>query len=429
MPVKIPEEPQYIRVGDNYYKLIKKVNSKGISIDSWQKILRQTLMDDHDKKYLWKIPKYDAWCVVPNHNKYNPIIHSNYNMYNPFIHKQKRGSVKWTMRLLRHVFGEQIDIGLDYLQLLYEKPTQILPILCLVSFENQTGKTTFLDWMNEFFRTNMAIIGNVDIAEDWNAHYATKLLIAIDESRIDKVHTLEKIKSMATAKTIFINDKFISKYQVDFFGKLILCSNHEDNFITAKDEDVRYWVRKLTKPRFKNVDIIKDLINEIPAFLYYIKNRKMKNEKESRMWFDPDILYTDALGEIRANSTETVIKHLMEICTDVFDESGEDVLFATPSDVKNHIFKSNSRIDPSYIRRLLKNKFGLNPAKKVVRYSPLEQSEWDPDAKETVKITKTGRPFALKKEAFYLNGDVVEDNEKIKKLVEKQTDEYLELPF
>ena len=143
MAVKVPDEAKYIRVGDNYYKEIKKVKSNGEHQIEWAKILKNTIVDDEGRKFIYNIPKYDAWCVLPNHLKYRDVIDSNYNMYNPFMHKPKKGSIKWTMRLLRHIFGEQVNIGLDYVQLLYEKPTQILPILCLVSYANQTGKTTF----------------------------------------------------------------------------------------------------------------------------------------------------------------------------------------------------------------------------------------------------------------------------------------------
>jgi len=55
---------------------------------------------------------------------------------------------------VKHIFGDQIELGLDYLQLLYQKPVQILPIVCLVSKERSTGKTTFPKW----FMTLVAIV-------------------------------------------------------------------------------------------------------------------------------------------------------------------------------------------------------------------------------------------------------------------------------
>ena len=56
---------------------------------------------------------------------------------------------------LKHIFQEQLEIGLDYLALLYRKPTQPLPVLCLVSHERNTGKTTFLNFVKEIFGLNV----------------------------------------------------------------------------------------------------------------------------------------------------------------------------------------------------------------------------------------------------------------------------------
>lgn len=399
-----PRKIEYIRVSDDYYKLITKVRANKSIENEWHKTSRQTIMDDNDRFFLRTIPKYDAFCNVPDHINYEQIIHNNFNKYYPFIHKLKKGSIKWTMRLLRHVFGEHIELGLDYVQMLYQSPTQILPILCLVSYENQTGKTTFLNWMNSLFLNNMVVIGNQELQSAFNSNYATKLIIAIDESKIDKGHVLEKIKAMATAPKIEVNSKFIIPFTIDLFAKIILCSNYEDNFINAKEEDIRYWVRKLGKPKFKNFDIEADLKIEMDAFVYYIHNRKMKTKKGSRAWFDADEIETQALMEIKKNSTETVIKHLMEYLTDKFDENEQlNELLATPTDIKDIIFKTNSRIDPSYIRRLLKTKFNLTNSNKIIRYSPLEAEVWDHNLKDMTKMNKTGKPFVLIKDDFYLN--------------------------
>jgi hypothetical protein len=49
--------------------------------------------------------------------------------------------------------AEYYQLGYDYVQLLYHKPTMRLPILCLVSKENETGKSTFGDLMKAILRT------------------------------------------------------------------------------------------------------------------------------------------------------------------------------------------------------------------------------------------------------------------------------------
>lgn len=73
-------------------------------------------------------------------------MHGFYNIYSPLLHQPKEGEFLYTMRLLEHVFGEQLNLGLDYGQLLIEQPIQILPILCLFFKEQSTSKTTLLKW-------------------------------------------------------------------------------------------------------------------------------------------------------------------------------------------------------------------------------------------------------------------------------------------
>ncbi len=55
-------------------------------------------------------------------------------------------------KLVSHIFGEQYELGMDYLQLLYLRPVQKLPILLLVSEERNTGKTTFLNFLKALFQ-------------------------------------------------------------------------------------------------------------------------------------------------------------------------------------------------------------------------------------------------------------------------------------
>src|SRR5205085_128408 len=102
---------------------------------------------------------------------------------------------------------EYYQLGLDYMQLLYTRPTQKLPILCLVSRENETGKSTFAMLLKNIFTANAAVVGNADLADNFNAHWASKLLIVCDETKIDKQSVVEKVKSLSTADKIMMNAK------------------------------------------------------------------------------------------------------------------------------------------------------------------------------------------------------------------------------
>ena len=59
------------------------------------------------------------------------------NLYEPIDHQPKEGDFSHIQSLVGHIFGEQYELGMDYLQLLYLYPIQKLPILLLVSEETQ----------------------------------------------------------------------------------------------------------------------------------------------------------------------------------------------------------------------------------------------------------------------------------------------------
>jgi phage/plasmid-associated DNA primase len=86
--------------------------------------------------------------------------------------------------LLQQIFGDHLELGLDYLSILWKKPTQHLPVLCLVSNERNTGKTTFLNWLRMLFENNVGVIKKEDFKSRFNDAWVNKLIIAVDERQV-----------------------------------------------------------------------------------------------------------------------------------------------------------------------------------------------------------------------------------------------------
>ncbi|MDD5507758.1 MAG: DUF5906 domain-containing protein [Bacteroidales bacterium] len=394
---------QYIRVGDDYFKLITYTDkNKNIIPNQLAFRKRQTILDDFNMDFLKTIPRYDSFVNVPYNKGEVPIFPTNYNLYFPFQYKPMKGSWTWSEHFIKHIFGEQYELGLDYIQLLYEQPTQMLPILCLVSKENETGKTTFVDWLVHLFYGNAVIIGSQDVHGDFNDHFISKLIIAVDESKIDKQTSLEKIKHWSTQQQAFFHAKWQGKRTIDFIGKIILLSNYEDNFITARDEDIRYWIRKLQKPKEYNFKIIDDLKNEIPAFIHFLDHRTLSTKQESRMWFHPKDLETKALEVVRESSKSWLYKDLFEYFKEHFSENENLISFkASPTDIKSKWFERNSNVQVSYIRKILKDEFNLQPSEKDERYVPFGVN---------LSPSKVGTPFTIEKSFFNNTKEIVNTN-------------------
>jgi phage/plasmid-associated DNA primase len=104
-----------------------------------------------------------GFCIIPDHVHYKQVHGTYLNQYEPVAHIPRQGEFSHIRSFLEHIFGEQIELGLDYLQILYIRPTQMLPILLLVSNERNTGKTTFLRFLKMFFGKNATFNTNENL--------------------------------------------------------------------------------------------------------------------------------------------------------------------------------------------------------------------------------------------------------------------------
>lgn len=397
----------YFRVGDSYYEFVEVPNKSHELERRFERRLKGTIIDDHGKRFLDHVAKYKSFCNVPDHANFHQIINSCFNIYAPFEHEPEAGKCDITLGFLSHIFGEQLELGLDYVQLLFQKPTQILPILCLVSKENHTGKTTFAKYLKEVFTQNVTFVGNDELSASFNTTYANKLIIVSEETFLDKKQIIEKIKALSTADKILMNAKGKDHIEIDFFGKFILLSNNEENFIYASQNDIRYWVRKIPIPEKTNVNIIEDLKFEIPAFLDYLCKRKISTQNESRMWFDPKLLKTEALRLVQENSKPWVEQEIKCRIKELLYDTGDDAIMMSASIINREFFKG--RYNEKYISTIVREHIGIdnirNPDNrhiiKTYKYPHLNQT-WEngEQVDKLFYIKHRGRPFEFKRTQF-----------------------------
>lgn len=399
--MKIP----YIRVGTDYYKIIVKKNRYGIKQPELAVWKKDTITMDHGKEYFDKIPKYEAFTMEPDNLNYKQVVDNCYNHYKPFVHKPIEGEWKWTEILLKHIFDEQYDIGLTYMQVLYLYPRQVLPVLALVSKTRQTGKSTFIDWLTAIFSQNMVIINPEDLKSGFNSSYAYSNIIAVEETSIDKTSVVEKVKALSTQKTMMLNPKFVNPYNIPFFGKVIMASNNERKFMKIEKEEIRFLVRKINTPTIENHNILNDIIKEIPAFLHYLTTLPAPDLTKSRMVFTAKELRNSSLEQVMDESREGLHKELDELFTDFFynNKLDEDHFYASPIDIKDKFFHHNNHYQSPYIKKILIEDFKFEKCSTITRYKPFGFGE-----------TKTGRPYKIPKDHFInqqLTNTIIEDEE------------------
>ncbi|MBA7480576.1 hypothetical protein ES707_16038 [subsurface metagenome] len=223
-----------------------------------------------------------------------------YNLYEPLKHQPEKGEWDHIKIIFEHFTRDQTQYLYDYVKLLLTKPSQILPILVLISPEQQTGKTTMLNFLYELFNPNGHIISMLEFSSRFNSHYATKLLVAIDESKLDKKE-LEKIKSISTAKNIACEFKGRDAYQIRNYQHYILSSNSLD-FAYHYKQETRFWCFIFPSIKKHIPGFYEKMMSEIPAFIYYLfyEHVMAEPESQSRAWFSNDVVtqyFKDVLYE------------------------------------------------------------------------------------------------------------------------------------
>lgn len=349
----------YLRVGTSYYKLVKAPTIAG----HFNKILihwnMETIKQDHGKDHLSAVPKYDGFTCIPSHIDFKQEYKGFYNIYSPLGKSPKEGDISLSLKFIKHIFGNQYELGLDYLQLLYLKPIQVLPILCLVSKERSTGKSTFLKWLKEIFDNNLTYLTNDSFSSQFNADWANKLLICIDEVLFNKEELTERIKYLSTTNINKLEAKGKDKREVEFFGKFILCSNNEDSFIKIDANETRFWVIKVPILEKEDTCFLVNLTKEIPAFMQFLAHRKLSSKHLTRMWFTACQIKTNALKKLVQNNRNRVEKELASIILSVMEKFELEQVHFCPMDALHALNKTRVKTDLTQLRRLLKKDWKL----------------------------------------------------------------------
>lgn len=384
---------KYFRCGDDYFELVPTPNPFGDVEEILTKRSLKTITDDFGKDAAKHIKKYKAFVNIPENVSYQRIINNCYNTYNPILHEPTSGNWYWTEVFLKHIFGEYYEIGLDYLTILYKQPTQILPVLCLVSEERRTGKTTFLDWLCDIFGDNACNIGNEELKSQFNGVFLQKLIVGIDETSLsDNREITERLKMLSTAKKIATQRKGVD-FTISYnFCKFILCSNKVDSFIYTDSEEVRFFVLKV--PTIQGVeitDIRKKLYDEIPAFLNFLQNRTTTYKKETRAWFRYDLIRTQAFEDLCEKQKPKVQKIIETFIKETVEDFELPILKLTKQALIDRLPELNKY--ESQINDTLK-KIGCEKGEKTERfkipYWCTSENFSDPFKREKDYI---GRPF------------------------------------
>jgi hypothetical protein len=326
--VKSAESDRFARIGINWIKRVVLPNHRGIPEERIEKWSVTEIKRDYPKYIAEQminrdIPRYDGFFSLPcwDPKEYKRTIYGCYNLMEPLHWDPKPGRVDFTLSFLKHLFqgegriwydeenkcyqeeaikGDQFTVAMDYLTILHQHPTQKTFVPCLVSREQGTGKSTFLEWLCMVYNGNGTVLNNEQFKKNFNAHWASKFIIGLDEGFLDveKKAERERLKQMVTAKEIFLELKGIDVKPIPYFGHLIICSNDADNLMKMEEEDTRWFVVKVKKSEKKDPNLDDKLKAEMPAWINFLTHRKIFHKKVDRLWFEPSDFETDQMRKI-----------------------------------------------------------------------------------------------------------------------------------
>ena len=360
---------EFIRVGTTLYKLVNQPRLNGGYVKKRIVWNNETLRQDYGKHFLATVPKYDGFCTVPDHVNYRPIVDKFLNLYEPIDHKPMEGDFPSICSLMEHIFGEQYELGMDYLQLLYLQPIQKLPILLLVSEERNTGKSTFLNFLKALFQNNVTFNTNEDFRSQFNSDWAGKLLIVVDEVLLSRREDSERLKNLSTTLSYKVEAKGKDRDEIAFFAKFVLCSNNEYLPVIIDAGETRYWVRKIDRLQTDDTDFLQKLKAEIPAFLYHLQHRQLSTEKESRMWFAASLLHTEALQKIIRSNRNRLEIEMCELILDIMASMGVDTFSFCCNDILTLLANTYVKAEKHQVRKVLQECWKLIPAPNGLTYT------------------------------------------------------------
>ena len=458
----IADAQNYMRIGIKFFKKIvtanPRYNTTQLEYAKWEQSL---IKEDYKMfpSFIDHIAKYDGFTVVPNYQNYKESIEvieplykiysKLYNLTKPLPFVPKKGEFPTIQAFITHIFaneksdwnndriGDPLTIIKDCYRIKLQKPMEMLPVICLVSKEQESGKSTILKFNKDLFGDNAVIIGNEHLKVNFNTTYADKQVVGIDENfvTIEEKTIKEKIKKLATDDEILYHPKGIDPSPLSWFGWLFLCSNDENDFMPLETSDRRFWVIKVKTPTQRDPDLRKKMMEEIPAFLYYMFNTEIHHPKKTRMWFETNHIITEQMLKIASRTRPYLDALITDYIKSIFLTYPNVTEFSIP--LKELVSTLNQtakyEVTATKVANWLEDIKGIKPGRQT------QHCKWvigwndetaDPTTSNINWIRKLGKPLTFLyhewvTEADFDNADDVERHLELVKYLEN----YYNVPF
>ena len=396
---------EYVKVRDNFYQKVITHDLYSNTYDTEYKLRDEShITKEKNARFTSNIPKFTGWATVPSHTDYKSIVWREYNglknvflnKYHELAHKplpfefdidaeyESVKEIKTIAMFFNHIankkkYGDRfVEMLWDYITIKYRFPTQKLPILCLVSKEEGTGKSKLIELLLEIFGNNATPITTDRLTKNFNSIIEGKSVATIEETSDERGDLENFLKDFATGQNIIIEKKGIDSERSTNFCCLVLASNKPTNFLKVSDLTTRYAVLYVPKVEKVNNNLLDKMIEEIPYFLHFILKRKIKTPNTNRLWFEPTLWDNEALNNLRQTSKDVVVKAIEDLVENIFlrTQYASPFLRLSSESLKKLlcIYSSNkySNYTSNFFSETCREKMGLYQALSVKSFKTLE---------------------------------------------------------
>lgn len=396
---------EYVKVRDHFYQKVITHDLYSNTFDTEYKLRDEShISKEKGARFTSDIPKFTGWATVPSHTDYKPIIWREHNgLKNVFLNKYHElahipktfefdANAKYEdireigtiAMFFNHIadkkkYGDRfVEMLWDYISIKYRFPTQKLPILCLVSKEEGTGKSKLIELLLEVFGNNATPITTDRLTKNFNSIIEGKSVATIEETSDERSDLENFLKDFATGQNIIIEKKGIDSERSTNFCCLVVGSNKPTNFLKVSDQTTRYAVLYVPKVEKADINLLDKMTAEIPHFLHFILKRKIKTPNTNRLWFEPSLWDNEALNNLRQTSKDVVVKAIEDLVENIFlrTQYASPFLRLSSESLKKLlcVYSSNkySNYTSNFFSETCREKMGVYQAHTVKSFKTLE---------------------------------------------------------
>ena len=197
------------------------------------------------------INRGNAWMGWPGKNKklggctFQPAVQKVptdvFNLFRGYRLKPMEGDCTPFLEHVRAVIcnGDEVlaDAFIKYFAHMLQKPDEKPSWAILMKSSEGTGKGITMRPFKEILGQHYIYLNGADqLTQRFNYCVANRLLMFVDEVKVDDVKTYNKLKGIISEPTITMEPKGIDVFQVPNLARLVFTSNHEQVLIAGQRE-------------------------------------------------------------------------------------------------------------------------------------------------------------------------------------------------